>query len=145
MLPSPGWLGAAPDTSFCPAMVSLAKGSQEAPGMVQAEPGRHSGCVPPDQSPASPGREVAALTTLLSFSLLRSASVYQRQSQGETEAGLTPPGSFPTPPSTCCILSQLCETPTQDWETSWCGGKPEKTRICGGDMSCCSGAAWVSP
>lgn len=56
----------------------------------------------------------------------------------------TPPDCFPNLLSTCSILSQPSETPTQDRETSWCSGRPEKTRICGGDMSCCFKVAWVS-
>lgn len=37
-LPRTGWLGTAADTFLCSAMVSLAQGSQGAPGLTQAEP-----------------------------------------------------------------------------------------------------------
>lgn len=60
--------GTAPDAFLCPTVVSLTKGSQEAPRPKHAEMGW---CAPPGKSPASPETGAGALAMILFFSLLK--------------------------------------------------------------------------
>lgn len=130
-LPRSGRLGAAPDTVLCPATVSLTKGSQEAPGLAQAALGWCSRCVSPDQSPGSPGRGVAASSfdhASFLFPAEIGPCVPKAEPRGSRRGSRHSPRRFPTPPSACSILSQPSETLTQDLETSWSGGGPEKNQ-----------------
>lgn len=81
--------------------------------------------------PGSPGRGAVAVTVLLSFSLLRPTSACQGRAKGKLKwVSLRRSLSNFT-------LSQPSETPTQCWETGWCGMGLERSRRCGGSTSCC--------